>query len=89
MPWYTSNRRDRLPSDWLRRRAPVLARDSFDHIEHGDNHDLSNLQALCRWHHSRKSSAEGIAARKAKGGYKRQAREPEPHPLALQKRPTP
>lgn len=30
-----------------------------DHIEPGDNHDLSNLQLLCRWHHNKKSSAEG------------------------------
>jgi 5-methylcytosine-specific restriction protein A len=53
-----------------------------DHIEHGDNHADSNLQALCKWHHDVKSSAEGIEARKAKGGYRRQAREPEPHPLS-------
>ena len=30
-----------------------------DHIEPGDNHDLTNLQLLCRWHHNKKSSAEG------------------------------
>lgn len=51
-----------------------------DHIVHGDNHDLSNLQALCYDHHKVKSSSEGAEARKAKGGYRRQAREPEPHP---------
>lgn len=34
-----------------------------DHIQHGDDHSLGNLQWLCRWHHSRKSSAEGNAAR--------------------------
>ncbi|PRX95586.1 HNH endonuclease [Allonocardiopsis opalescens] len=35
-----------------------------DHI--GDRHDHrpENLQALCRWHHARKSSAEGAAARR-------------------------
>lgn len=48
-----------------------------DHIEHGDNHELDNLQALCSWHHNRKSSAEGAAARRPK---LRQRREPEPHP---------
>lgn len=35
-----------------------------DHIVPGPNHDEDNLQALCRWHHARKSSAEGVAARK-------------------------
>lgn len=51
-----------------------------DHVEHGDNHDLSNLQALCRWHHARKSSREGVAARRPRQG---QARPPEPHPGLL------
>lgn len=35
-----------------------------DHVQHGDDHELANLQALCRWHHARKSSAEGAAARR-------------------------
>ncbi|ARF59430.1 HNH endonuclease [Streptomyces gilvosporeus] len=35
-----------------------------DHIVPGDDHDLANLQALCRWHHARKSSAEGVAAKR-------------------------
>ncbi|WGH21422.1 HNH endonuclease [Arthrobacter phage Emotion] len=48
-----------------------------DHIKPGDDHDLDNLQALCRWHHSRKSSAEGAAARRPK---LTRAREPERHP---------
>jgi 5-methylcytosine-specific restriction endonuclease McrA len=48
-----------------------------DHIQHGDNHELDNLQSLCRWHHARKSSAEGAAARRPRP---RQRREPEPHP---------
>ena len=30
-----------------------------DHIVAGDNHALTNLQYLCRWHHSRKTAAEG------------------------------
>jgi len=51
-----------------------------DHIEHGDNHDLDNLQALCSWHHARKSSKEGHAARRPRV---RQRREPEPHPGML------
>ncbi|MGN6557737.1 MAG: HNH endonuclease [Solirubrobacterales bacterium] len=45
-----------------------------DHIERGDDHDESNLQALCRAHHARKSSAEGNAAQP------RRRRPPEPHP---------
>lgn len=34
-----------------------------DHIRPGDNHNMSNLQAICQWHHRRKSSAEGNAAK--------------------------
>ncbi len=48
-----------------------------DHIVAGDNHDEDNLQALCRWHHDRKSSAEGAAARRPRAT---QRREPEAHP---------
>ena len=33
-----------------------------DHVVAGDNHNLENLESLCRWHHARKSSAEGRAA---------------------------
>ena len=51
-----------------------------DHIEAGDNHDLDNLEALCRWHHARKSSAEGAAARRPKLTSKRR---PESHPGLL------
>nr|WP_030286713.1 HNH endonuclease signature motif containing protein [Streptomyces catenulae] len=35
-----------------------------DHVVPGDDHDPANLQSLCRWHHARKSSAEGAAARR-------------------------
>lgn len=48
-----------------------------DHIEPGDDHDYDNLQSLCRWHHARKSSAEGRAARKPRATQKRA---PEAHP---------
>jgi 5-methylcytosine-specific restriction protein A len=51
-----------------------------DHVEHGDDHDESNLQALCRWHHARKSSAEGHAAQRPR---ERLTRAPEAHPGAL------
>ncbi len=47
-----------------------------DHIEHGDDHDLANLQALCRWHHARKSSAEGNQSRRRYTN----KRPPEAHP---------
>jgi len=48
-----------------------------DHVERGDDHSLDNLQALCRWHHARKSSREGAQARRPKAT---QRRAPEPHP---------
>ena len=51
-----------------------------DHKEPGDDHSLENLEALCRWHHARKSSREGAAARRPRA---RMAREPERHPGAL------
>ncbi|MFH9735087.1 HNH endonuclease signature motif containing protein [Streptomyces sp. NPDC017260] len=37
-----------------------------DHITPGDNHDLSNLQLLCRWHHTQKTQQEAAAARAIK-----------------------
>jgi 5-methylcytosine-specific restriction enzyme A len=46
-----------------------------DHKIRGNNHSLSNLQALCPDHHARKSAMEGVEARKAK--YSRRV---EPHP---------
>lgn len=51
-----------------------------DHVVPGDDHSLDNLQALCRWHHARKSSAEGAAARRPRPT---QRREPEPHPSRI------
>jgi 5-methylcytosine-specific restriction endonuclease McrA len=50
-----------------------------DHIEPGDNHDLSNLQLLCKWHHNKKSSQEG---NKARPRYT-EKRPPEAHPGVL------
>jgi 5-methylcytosine-specific restriction enzyme A len=47
------------------KRCPNVATDC-DHIIRGDDHSLANLQALCPYHHNRKSSREGNAARKAK-----------------------
>lgn len=35
-----------------------------DHIVRGDDHSDGNLQALCAWHHGKKSAAEGVAGRR-------------------------
>jgi 5-methylcytosine-specific restriction enzyme A len=58
--------------------------DTVDHIVPGDDHALTNLAAVhdrnpphC---HRAKSSAEGAAARKTKGGYVSQRRPRERHP---------
>jgi 5-methylcytosine-specific restriction endonuclease McrA len=51
-----------------------------DHIVHGDDHSPENLQAICRWHHGRKTAAEGAAARKPRPTGRR---EPERHPGLL------
>ena len=51
-----------------------------DHINPGDNHDLHNLQAICTWHHRKKSSAEGRAA---KVKIEPKFRKPEKHPGSL------
>ena len=51
-----------------------------DHIiphSQGGSDDESNLQSLCRFHHLKKSSAEGAAARKPRPSRKRVA---ETHP---------
>ncbi len=51
-----------------------------DHIVPGSDHSDSNLQSLCSWHHDRKSSAEGAAARKPRRSMYRQA---ETHPADM------
>lgn len=45
-----------------------------DHITRGDDHSLSNLRALCRACHLKKSSREGVEAKPHR------ARAPEEHP---------
>lgn len=47
-----------------------------DHVQHGDDHRPSNLASLCSYHHRKKSSAEGNAARERPT----MRRPPEPHP---------
>lgn len=98
--WEGSTRKDRLPSDWISYRRPtVLARDhgichvcgrpgadEVDHLNQGDDHDLTNLAAVhgprtglrC---HSAKSAAEGGRAAAARRPTTR--RPEEPHPGAL------
>ena len=72
-------RRDRYACQWRGEdgRRCLEPANQVDHIERGDNHALSNLQALCAWHHARKSSREGVEAR---GPRPTTRREPEPHP---------
>lgn len=36
-----------------------------DHIINNDDHRESNLQAICDWHHKKKSGAEGLIAKAA------------------------
>lgn len=76
MPWATSDRRSRLPSDWPATRRRILKRDhgichvcgrpgadQVDHLEAGDDHSDDNLAAI---HddpcHRAKSAAEGVQA---------------------------
>lgn len=57
-------------------RCPVEGTDC-DHIVRGDNHELSNLQWLCREHHKAKTAQEASAARPQR------RRPPERHPGLL------
>jgi 5-methylcytosine-specific restriction enzyme A len=87
--WQGSNRNRRLPNDWAKTRARILQRDPIcyvchtrpseqvDHIVRGDNHADQNLAGICAWCHSRKSSAEGNAARTRLAP---RARQTETHP---------
>ncbi|WP_424217389.1 HNH endonuclease (plasmid) [Streptomyces sp. BI20] len=43
-----------------------LTATEVDHIIPGSNHGLSNLQALCRYHHAQKTAQEAAQARAAK-----------------------
>lgn len=97
MAWANSDRRARLPRDWDRIRASILERDRWlcqlhyegctriaqevDHIQAGDNHHPTNLQAACTRCHATKSTREGAAARAriAASRY----RPPDPHPGLL------
>lgn len=93
--WGSSSRASRLPSNWRKIRAQVLARDPecricrvrpsviADHIEAmTDDHRLEALQGVCAPCHRVKTSAEANAARAAtpKPGRRRPQ---EPHPGLL------
>ena len=117
MPWTTSNRRQRLPTNWNKLRNKVLAKANYkcagldpdttpppssreavegchrwhhpacdmratdvDHIDAGDNHEISNLQALSHACHTAKTAHENAAA---KARIRAAAtRERPPHPCA-------
>lgn len=64
-------------------RCQSMATD-VDHIVAGDNHDDSNLRALCAFHHQKKSSSEGAAARaRAQWRNKKRFSRAEQHPGLL------
>lgn len=93
--WEKSRRRERLPRNWAKLRAQVLARDPLcrlcgirpstvaDHIlPMTDDHRLEALQGACDPCHRRKTAAEGVAFRAAARGPGRR-RPDEPHPGLL------
>lgn len=76
-------RRDGYRCQWREDDVPGICGErgsDVDHINPGDDHSPENLQTLCRWHHARKSAAEGNAARKPTAS---RYRKPEGHPGAL------
>lgn len=92
--WNSSSRRERLPQGWAQLARRVLTRDrrvcqlafpgclkkatEVDHRKAGDDHSESNLQAVCRVCHAKKSSSEGLAAQARKRAL--QKRPPMRHP---------
>lgn len=91
--WTSSDRRDRLPSNWLQLRRAALTRDynacvlcgepanQVDHIVPdwaGGPHTLENLRSLCADCHKRKTTEDSAAARKH---YRQKATRALPHPL--------
>lgn len=55
-----------------------------DHVNPGDNHEESNLAAICNWHHKLKSSQEGAAANNIRRARIRKSfRREEAHPGLL------
>ena len=60
------------------RRCPNDASD-VDHVMAGDDHSYSNLQALCKRHHARKSAEEGGRASQTARKKRRRLRPAEKH----------
>lgn len=99
MSWYTSNRKSRLPGNWIDLRRKVLRRDRYrckigipgclgtatevDHIIRGDDHSLGNLRAVCGNCHKQKTQAEATQARRRKS--EARFRPEEKHPGILRK----
>lgn len=61
-------RRDNFECQWRTGQMSVCGEpgNEVDHIRPGDDHSPANLRVLCSWHHSRKSSAEGGRANRAR-----------------------
>ncbi|WP_078344890.1 HNH endonuclease [Mycobacteroides chelonae] len=94
MSWSSSDRKHRLPPDWGAICKRILSRDNYtcrlrllgcldtasevDHIIPNDDHSDENLRAVCRFCHSKKSSAEGHARQRELRA--RRKRPPERHP---------
>ena len=70
-------RRDSYQCTWTTEqvRCPEPATD-VDHIRGRTNHQLTNLRALCSWHHKKKTAIEGNTARTRRST----KRTPEQHP---------
>lgn len=82
-PDWPARREQRLEFDGYRCTATMRSgsrcRDRATDVDHHrgrDHHELDDLRSLCSWHHDRKSSREGAAARKPQ----RERRRPEAHP---------
>jgi 5-methylcytosine-specific restriction protein A len=75
-------RRDGYRCTWVDHGHRCTARATeVDHRRRGDDHRDSNLRSLCGPHHAKKSSAEGVAARRTGRPVRQPARRPaEPHP---------
>jgi hypothetical protein len=55
-----------------------------DHIGDRDDHRIEMLRSLCKWHHGKKSGAQGAeAAAKARAFHNKKFRRTEAHPGAL------
>jgi 5-methylcytosine-specific restriction enzyme A len=53
-----------------------------DHIGPPDNHDPDNLRGLCSWHHNRRSSRQGNAAKAKRARLRYRPERPHPGLIA-------